>query len=236
MARGMADEASRMTSAEIARLAVGRRLAAGTAHAMNNALTAAIGEAGFLYDDHKEDPAIAEASQAILVALDRCARLSQALLTYGETRVDTRAEADLVRAVRDRERWLREAIGSRNHLAVEAPDDLVLVAVPEQELELLVTGLVVFAADQGRGAGSLCLNVEAGGPAELPALRLVATADEMSDEAVATLEDPRHTETARDAALVGALREQVAARGGSWHVARTDPQSWALIVRLPLAS
>jgi len=230
----MSDHAYRLSAKETARLAVLQRLSMGTAHAVNNALTAAMGEAGFLYEDHKESPEIAEACQAILSSLDRCARLSQALLAHIHPATDSaESEADLVRVVRDLERWLREAIGSRSSLVVEAPDDLALVAAPEDELQLLVMGLVSFAADRDGGASDLGLRVEPGDAGEPVGLRLSVSSEQVCDETLAALEAPRRAAQARAGLVPAALRELVLARGGSWHVARIDPQSWALIVRLP---
>jgi len=208
----------------------------GTAHAMNNALTVAMGEAGFLYDDHKEDPEIAEACQAILTSIDRCARLTQALLSHSDpARSSGETGTDLVRVVRDLERWLREAIGSRNSLRVVAPDDLVLVAAPEHELELLVMGLIAFVADQTRGASNLLLCVEPDAAGDSAAIRLEISCDDLQDEFVASLEDASRAALHRDQLLLRALKEQVIERGGAWHVARIDPQSLSLIVRLPAA-
>lgn len=233
----MSDDAQGLPAAEIARLAVMRRLGMGTAHAMNNALTVAMGEAGFLYDDHKENPEIAEACQAILTSIDRCARLTQALLLHSDP-APTSGETgtDLVRIVRDLERWLREAIGGRNTLRVDAPDDLVLVAAPERELELLVMGLVAFASDQHSGACDLHLRVESGDEGEPAALRLTASAEELPDDVVAAFEEPSRAAQPRDCLILDALHKQIVARGGEWHVARIDPQSYSLLVRLPSAT
>ncbi|MCP5059864.1 MAG: hypothetical protein GY937_24440 [bacterium] len=232
----MRNEDRSLPAAEIARLAVMRRLAMGTAHAMNNALTIAVGEAGFLHEDYKEDPAIVEACQAILTSIDRCARLTQALL-YRSDPAQSSGEAgsDLVRVVRDLERWLREAIGSRNSLQIDAPDDLVVVAAPEHELELLVMGLISFAADQTQGACELQLRVELDAAGNSAVLRLEVSCDDVPDEFVVSLEDAGRAARPRDRVLLEALHEQVIQRGGAWHVARIDPQSLSLIVRLPTA-
>lgn len=231
----MSHDAQGLPATEIARLAMMRRLSMGTAHAMNNALSVAMGEAGFLYDDYKGNPEIAEACQAILSAVDRCARLTQALLRHSDPAPasDDETGADLVRIVRDLERWLREAIGSRNKLRIEAPDDLVLVAVPESELELLVMGLVAFASDQGDEACDLHLRVESGEAGEPIALRLTSSVENLSDDVIAALETPDRATRPLDSLILKTLREQVIARGGEWHVARTDPQSYSLLIRLP---
>ncbi|MCP3985569.1 MAG: hypothetical protein GY723_14360 [bacterium] len=230
----MSSDDQTLPDEEIARLAVMRRLSMGTAHAVNNALTVAMGEAGFLYEDNKENPEIVEACQAILSSVDRCARLTQAVLAHSNpTPTSGETGTDLVRAVRDLERWLREAIGSRNSLRVDAPDSLVLVAAPDHELELLIMGLVAFAADQTCGAADLLLRVETSEAGESAAIQLTVSCDELLDDFVASLEDPSRASEPRDRLLLRALRGQVAKRGGSWHAARIDPQSLSLIVRLP---
>ena len=162
----MGDTSSTPDPLQLARLAVLRRLGMGTAHAMNNALTAAMGEASFLLEDRKADAEVAEACRLILASLERCARLSHAWLGRSHCGQQGDGVVDLVRLVRDLERWLDEAIGSRRSLTVEAPDDLVLVAGDTEDLELLVMALVTFGADQDLGA-ELELRVEGGSPPSL---------------------------------------------------------------------
>ena len=122
---------------EIARLAVLWRLAAGAAHSLNNALTAILGEASFLSDDHKDDPQVVEGCDAIIAEVDRCARLTRGVLARRHPAQGRSAEVDLVRLVGDLGRMLHETLGRRIELDVALPDDLLLVAGDAEALELL---------------------------------------------------------------------------------------------------
>jgi len=214
---------------QLARLAVLRRLGMGTAHAMNNALTAAMGEASFLLEDHKEDPGVAEACRLILASLDRCARLSHAWLRRSHPGQQGDGEVDLVRLVRDLERWLDEAIGSRRALTVEAPDDLVLVTGDTGELELLVMALVAFGADQDLGA-ELVLRVDGGTPASLV---VEGRAGAAAQGAAEILAEPARSKDPIVACTLVAVQEKVRELGGSFAAEAVDPDRWRATIRLP---
>jgi signal transduction histidine kinase len=147
---------------ETARLAVLWRLAAGAAHSLNNALTAILGEASFLSDDHKDDPRVVEGCDAIIAEVDRCARLTRAVLARRHPAQARAAEVDLVRLVRDLARVLHETLGRRIELEVASPDDLLVVAGDAADLELLCLVLVHFASDLQPGGARLRLGVEPG--------------------------------------------------------------------------
>jgi two-component system NtrC family sensor kinase len=153
---------------ETARLVVLWRLAAGAAHSLNNALTAILGEASFLADDHKDDPAVVEGCAAIIAEVDRCARLTRAVLARRHPAQGRSAEVDLVRLVGDLGRMLHETLGRRIELELALPDDLLVVAGDAAALELLCLALVHFASDLQPGGARLRVGVEAGpGSAEI---------------------------------------------------------------------
>jgi C4-dicarboxylate-specific signal transduction histidine kinase len=147
---------------ETARLAVLWRLAAGAAHSLNNALTAILGEASFLCDDHKDDPRVVEGCDAIIAEVDRCARLTRAVLARRPSAQGRGAEVDLVRLVGDLARMLDETLGRRIELEVALPDDLLVVMGDGADLELLCLALVHFASDLQPGSARLRLGVEPG--------------------------------------------------------------------------
>jgi signal transduction histidine kinase len=147
---------------ETARLAVLWRLAAGASHSLNNALTAILGEASFLADDHKDDAQVAEGCDAIIAEVDRCARLTRAVLARRHASQGSSRVVDLVRLVGDLGRLLHETLGRRIELEVALPDDLLLVRGDSEALELLCLGLVHFASDLQPGGGRLRLGVARG--------------------------------------------------------------------------
>ncbi|MAE96737.1 MAG: hypothetical protein CL910_18980 [Deltaproteobacteria bacterium] len=218
--------------ARIAQLAALRRLGQGTAHAMNNALTAALGETGFLLEDYKDDPEVSEACQAIQRALQRCASLSHALLTHSQPPGPAEAEVDLVRLVRDLEPWLDESIGSRRALSVEAPDDLVMVTGAPADLRLVLMVLVSFAAERGEDA-EVAIRVEGGEPA---VLAVDITARARAEEAVGWLGDPVSAPDPLDACSLGAARDIIAAMGGRWQVESDGPERWQVRAEMPTSS
>lgn len=146
---------------ETARLAVLWRVAAGASHSLNNALTAILGEASFLADDYKDDAQVVQGCDAIIAEVDRCARLTRAVLARRASQGTSR-EVDLGRLVGDLGRLLHETLGRRIELEVALPDDLLLVSGDAEALELLCLGLVHFASDLPPGGGCLRLGVARG--------------------------------------------------------------------------
>ena len=141
-----------------ARMAVLAELAFGVAHTLNNALTAIGGEASFLQSESK-DPQVGEGCGLILEQVERCARLTHALLRRRAPPAAALRECELGRVLRDVESLLRDALPRRLELAVETCDEPVLLALPADEAETLVLLLVQLAAFRLRGAGSLSLVV-----------------------------------------------------------------------------
>ena len=155
----VASPATPLPAVEVARLEALRRLSMGAAHALNNAFTTVVGEASFLREERKGDPVVVEACDAILRELDRCAKLTRALLARRNPPQAGRGEVDLVRLVRDLTPLLRETLGRQKELAVVMPDDLVLVKGEAEALELLALLLVQHGAEVAPGTARLRLGV-----------------------------------------------------------------------------
>jgi hypothetical protein len=150
-----------------ARAAVLAELALGTAHTLNNALTAIAGEAAFLQSETK-DPAVEDACGAILEQVERCARLTHALLRRRTPPAQGPAECELGRTLRDVEGLLRDVLPRRLTLAIAPAEESLVVALPAADAETLVLLLVQRATLRLTGAGHLDLSTLAGaadGPA-----------------------------------------------------------------------
>jgi signal transduction histidine kinase len=139
-----------------ARMAVLAELAFGAAHTLNNALTAIGGEASFLKGESK-DPQVGEGCGLILAQVERCARLTHALLRRRAPLAAAPRECELGRVLRDVEALLHDSLPRRLALAVETCDESVLLALSADEAETLVLLLVQRAAFRLGGAGSLSL-------------------------------------------------------------------------------
>jgi signal transduction histidine kinase len=210
----------------VARLEAQRRLALGAAHTLNNALTAVLGELGFLRDERKGDPAVVEACDGAARELERCVRAAAALLP--RRGASGPGPTDLVRATRDAAALLRATLGRRGELSVHAPDDLLLVEAEPADLDLLVVLLVQAAVERVGRSARLALRVEAGGSAgaRLALDAEVPDAGALAHEARVGADDPLARNRAR------ALELLAAHAGGS--LAIEEPQPGAYRARLEL--
>lgn len=231
VARDGCGEASPLGAIEVARLEAQRRLGLGAAHTLNNALTAALGEVGFLRDERKGDPAVVEACDAVARELERCVKATGALLPRRMAR--GAGPTDLVRAARDAAALLRVTLGRRGELEVRAPDDLVLVGAEAADLDLLVVLLVQAGVERVGRSARLELAVEpapAGAPVRLAVdARAAAAGDLAHGGARADGADP----WARNQQL--ALAALAARCGGTLVQGPERPGCWSASVELPPA-
>jgi hypothetical protein len=202
-----------------ARMAVLSELAFGVAHTLNNALTAIGGEASFLQSESK-DPQVGEGCGLILEQVERCARLTHALLRRRAPAAAAVRECELGRVLRDVEALLREALPRRLELAVETSDEPVLLALPADEAETLVLLLVQLAAFRLRGAGALSLGMPRAAGGEHALLELRARAAPAAQPGPAPELQER------------LLHDLLAAVGGSVRLVRAEGEDCAC-VRLP---
>jgi nitrogen-specific signal transduction histidine kinase len=197
-----------------ARTAVLSELALGAAHTLNNALTSIGGEASFLQGETK-DPAVEEACGVILEQVERCARLTHALLRRRSPPAASPRECELGRVLRDVETLLRDTLARRIELSIEVPEEPVLVTLPADEAETIVLLLVQHAALRIASAGALRLRLPEAADGSPAALELV-TAGAQPASAAAALHERL-------------LRELVAARGGSLAFAASDGEERARV-------
>jgi len=220
----------RVPSGEIARLEAMHRLATGAAHAMNNAFTAVVGEAQFLYDDHKHDPEVVEACEAILAQIERCTRITRALLTRRTPSQAGTSEVDLARLVRELGNLLGETLGRGAELEVHHPDDLVLVRGDAASLEVAALTLVHYATEQGSGSTRLRLEAEASGGA---GIRLEVERGESVGLGAIGLRDPACAEDPLLRSQLQALHDLTAAQGGQLQVRELGPCGYSVRLALP---
>lgn len=205
----------------------------GAAHTLNNAFTTVIGEASFLLEDRKHDDLVVESCQSILFELERCTRLTRALLARRHPPQTGSGEVDMVRLIRDLGGMLSETLGRQNQLTVETPDDLLLVGGDAGELELLVLTLVHYAADHADGPTRLHLSVSREVTGKGIRLSLSVEGGDLPDGVAEAVLDP-----SRAADEVACVSLENAARivrdyGGSRYASPTGPDSWAIRILLP---
>jgi signal transduction histidine kinase len=174
--------------AEAARLLALWRLAAGAAHATNNSLTAILGEASYLRDEWKADAQVVECCESIIVEVDRCARMTRALLSRRQPS-QSGDEVDLGRLLGQMRDILPDTLGRHYDLHVEPGSELHIVSGRPDELELLVLCLVHAACSLAGETARLELTVEAAAKPEHVGLRLSVDASGFARDAARYVRD-----------------------------------------------
>jgi C4-dicarboxylate-specific signal transduction histidine kinase len=146
---------------EVARLEVERRLARGAAHAVNNSLTAILGEASLLEDAHKRLADVAEACDAIKSEVERCGRIWRSVLAPRPSANHPAGRVDLVRLVADIALLLQRTLGRRCEIETRLPDDAPFGAADPLVVETLLFTLVYHAVDLHAGPLHTRLEVNA---------------------------------------------------------------------------
>jgi signal transduction histidine kinase len=205
----------------------------GIAHTLNNAFTTVIGETTLMLEDRKDDELVVEGCETILAQLDRCSKLTRALLTRRSPNQAGSGEVNMVRLVLELGALLPETLGCRNQLTVNVPDDILLVRGDPRDLELLVLTLVHYAADHTDGPTRLSLSLDTEPAEGKVRLRVAVEGSDGPDEMAAAVADPSRApdEIAR-ACLENAARI-VRAHGGSICAGSTGPDSWTALALLP---
>lgn len=219
---------------DLARLSALSRMAMGAAHALNNAFTVVLGEAQLLLEERREDPTVAESCAAMVAQLERCARLTRGLLARRSPSQAGSGEVDVVRAAGEIGALLRETLESRHRLELRLPDDLLPVPTDATVLELLLLGLILYAADHAGGRSRIALDVRKLADETEVALRLDVTAERLPEYVVEAFLDPKRAPDRLTRASLEAVADVVRGLGGSRCAAVTAPDAWAALVRLPL--
>ena len=226
-----------LPATEVARLEVLRRIAMGAAHAMNNAFTTIVGEATFLQGERKQDPVATDACETILAEMDRCAKLTRALLARREPSQGGSPEVCMVRLVRELGALLAETLGRHHELVVHCPDDALAVEGDAGALEVLVLTLVHVAADGAGGPKRLELRVApaSGGGEVCLSLAVSASREDavVDEDLVESFVAPARAGDALTRAQLEAVAALVAAHGGRRHARVLGPGRWEAHVALP---
>lgn len=144
---------------EAARLASLWRLTLGAVHTLNNSLAAILGEASFLLSDRKDDHEVSEACLSIQREVERCARLTRALLARRTPGQNAQEPVELGRLLLDLEGVLRDTLSRRFELDLELPGDTLFVDAPSPDLEGLVLLLIHQCCDARPEGGRLRLRL-----------------------------------------------------------------------------
>jgi C4-dicarboxylate-specific signal transduction histidine kinase len=221
----------RLSPTDVARLAALRRLSMGAAHALNNLFTTVIGEIGFLHEDRKDDCVVAETCEAVLAEMDRCTKITRALLARRHPSQGGGRDVDMVRLVRELALLLGETLGRQSELAVSCPDELLPVAGEAGELELMVLTLVHYGADSAGGPSRLALRVdEAGDEVEL---ELRVAAQDLGEEIAEAFVQPERAADDLTRTQLEALAALVEGHGARRMAEWAGPAGWVARILLP---
>jgi signal transduction histidine kinase/ActR/RegA family two-component response regulator len=143
--------------AEAQRLEAIGRLAGGIAHDFNNILTAISGFAELASGELPDDHPVAEDLAQILMASDRAATLTQALLAFSRRQVMQPSVLDLNEVVHGISPMLGRLIGEDVELVVRTDPTLERTMVDRGRFEQVVMNLAVNARDAMPNGGKLTI-------------------------------------------------------------------------------
>lgn len=220
-----------ISTQEVARLEALRRLALGGVHSLNNAFAAAVGEASFLREDRKHDPVVVEACDAILGSLDRCARITRALLSRRHPTQAGSEDVDLGRLLRELGSFLQETLGRGHSLRLDLPEDLLVVRGSPESVELALLTLVHHVAEAGGAMTRLHISAESGG-AEVR-IRLEAETAAPAAPIAEALRNPSLASDVMTSVCLDAFGSLLHELDGCYEARATAPKALAVCVRLP---
>lgn len=129
------------------RLGAMERLAGGVAHEFNNLLTVVLGYSQMLLRTVPEDDERREPIEAIAKAGRRATELTSKLALVGRRRVVQPIVLDALDRVTNLEPVLRGIVGNGVELRIVTGDEPARLRIDPQELELVVTNLVINASE-----------------------------------------------------------------------------------------
>jgi PAS domain S-box-containing protein len=164
------------------------RLAGGVAHDFNNLLMA-VGGYGEVLLRHS-DGRVREIAEGLIGLRQRAAGLTGHLLAFARKGMTQPRSMDLTRAVTEMPRLLRQLIGSRVVLEIDAPDPVFIHADPAQ-IEQVLLNLALNARDAMPDGGLLRMSCRRAGSRVL--LRVTDTGHGMDDATRLSAFDPFFT-------------------------------------------
>ena len=157
-------------------------LAGGIAHDFNNLLTAVVGHVEMALDCSGDASSVDRELQAVLCAAHRASDLTSQLLAFSSGHDGRPQTLDPAAVLLDLEGVLRELVGERIELMIDAPDVGFLV-VDRGQFEQVVINLVANARDALEGSGRVSVRLDRVLPSDVP----VATGSGSVPEAFITL-------------------------------------------------
>jgi signal transduction histidine kinase len=208
------------------------RLAIGSAHALNNAFTAVLGEVSLLLDDYREDPAVVEACAAIRLEVEQCAQIMRAIGLHRSHAAQSDEEVDLVRVTREVEGLLRATRGRRIGLVFETGEDALPVRGGAQPFaSLLVTAAHLLASVMSSGE---TLTVQARRARARAYAMLELVAPRAGHEMVELFRDPSLAENGDARVALAAIHGVLRAFGGQLCVRPTPDRGLSVFFEFPL--
>jgi len=215
-----------------------RRLAAGTAHDLNNILLVVIGCAELSLDDPSLSPYTRKRLHDILAATARAAALTRQFLTLGHPPPAPFAAVDVAELLRSFESLLRLLVGDHIRLHLDPGPTPLWVRSDTSQLEQVLLNLALNARDAMPMGGSLTVTAEPG-PGARARLTVTDTGtgidaavrDRMYEPYVTTKGDGEHS--GLGLAVVRAVVDQI---GGTIDVATVAGQGTTFTIDLPLAA
>ena len=228
-------------------------LAGGIAHDFNNLLTGVLGSASLGLEQLDDEVALREHLQAIQVAAERGADLTQQMLAYsGRGSVVTRTE-DLSTIVTETSQLIRAALSKDTQLELELARTPLWIRGDAGQLHQIVLNLITNAADATGGSG--CIRVrtarcsfDAATPSGIAddkllppgEYALVAVADEgkgIPDELLGRLTEPFFTTKPNGRGLgLSAVHGIVEGHGGGMWIDSAVGRGTEVRVLLPLST
>jgi PAS domain S-box-containing protein len=219
------------------------QLAGGVAHDFNNVLAAMSGYAQLVHEDLAEDDPRRRDLEEILKAGERAANITRQLLAFSKPQVPTPVRLDLVEVVHELSGMLRALLPATIALRLSPDRDSppVEVVADRNQIELVITNLVVNARDAMPTGGTLSVDVrpETASTTEPTAVLEVRDGGTgMTPEVQRRVFEPFFTtkEPGRGTGLgLATVHGIVQRHSGSIGIASTLGEGTTVTVRLPLA-
>jgi len=139
------------------------KLAGGVAHDFNNLLTVIRGHAEILQQRAAVDAAVLRDAEAIQMASDRAASITQQLLAFSRKQVLQPRLIELRHVVQDIATLLQRLLGSLVELHLELAPVPLWVRADESQLEQVVLNLVINARDAMPQGGTITVRLDRAG-------------------------------------------------------------------------